>query len=130
MWYKKADNLGADDYSTNVKVNMFGGADDTDIYASNEVSVKFRIDVEAREWGIKHMSVMVSGLVEVPYTIIEYDENELELEKEGVVVVDLSQLVKTERKNSGVVTIGDMDLWLDKSGSVVYNRSEIVIYKY
>ena len=130
MWYKKANNLGADNYTTNIKVNIYGGPDNTDMYVYQSVPVKFSIDVEAREWGIKNIGVVVEDGIEVPLSVIEYDENEMEIEKEVTILVDLSQITKEELKGKEVVTIGDLDLHLDKSGNVDYKMSLLSILTY
>ena len=123
-WYKKADT-GANSYSTTVKVKMYGPKH-VDIGASDLVKVNFNIDVEAREWGIKYVGIVLSDTVNVPYIILDDDENEVG----GTIAVDLSQVSKEFLAGSNTFTVGDMELWLDDNFNINYDMTTIQVYTY
>jgi len=127
-WYKKADT-GADDYSTKVKVSMYGPSN-YEVEGPDSVYVKFRIDVEAREWGIKNINLLVGGIIEVPYLLTEYDADDNESESQRSIEVDLAQVPKENKTGSGVITLDSLELWLDDSFNVDYNRSSLSLYGY
>jgi len=127
-WYKKADNLGSETYTANIKVSMYG-LSDYDIEATSQVEVKFSIDVEARSWGINHIGIGINGSIQVPYEFSSWSEHE-DTRKQGSVNVDLEQLTREVQSGAGIVTVGNLELWLNDQFDVDYDKSSLTIYTY
>lgn len=125
-WYKKASV--DDKYSTMVKVSLYGGPVESDIYAVSPVRVPFDISIEAREWGIKDISIVVSGEVEVHCEVIR-GENEDQVDK-AILTVDMGQLSKDIYSDRKLYTLGDMSLWVNEDMSIDYGRSSIEVFTY
>jgi len=124
-WYKKADNLGADDYRYNIRVNIYGPSQ-VDIAATDSVPVNFSINVEAREWGIKYIGVVLSETINVPYIVTNEDETEMV----GSIDVYLSKVEQKKSSGAGSFTVGDLDLLLDDNFAVNYDGTAITVLTY
>ena len=128
-WYtKKAAGVqDPNEYTAVVDVSVWG-IENSDIEVeAGRVAIKFRIDIEAREWGIKNISAYVYGMVIVPLFISYLDETKPVESKE--ITVDLSKVKVTESDGRGIVTLGDLDLYLDTNFNVNYEQTTLEILK-
>jgi len=111
-----------DIYTANVKVYMSGEG----ILIQPDVqtiSIQFKIEIEARSWGIKDFSVrMHDTSVSVPWHSDDDTES-----INGVAVVDLSKVRWDQQKGSGLVTITDLNVYLDANGEVDYKHSYLEV---
>ena len=117
------------DFATEVDVNIIGldkarpGMIEDAI--SWKASIKFRIDIEAREWGIKGLNVHPYDIVTIPVTISgEKDESQTETLN---VSFDPALLSRDEMPSDSV-TLGGIDLWLNPDLTPDYKRSTITVY--
>lgn len=126
-WYtKKAAVQDPNEYTTIVDVSVWGIENlDIEVEASR-VSIKFRLDIEAREWGIKNISAYVYGSVVVPLFISYPDTRPVESKE---ITVDLSRVKVTEVDGKGVITLGDLELYLDTNFNVNYEKTTLEILK-
>ena len=94
-----------------------------------KVSVPFTIDIEARSWGIKGISLALSETIKVDAVMTLYPENDEDddEEKDLTYEVNLSELTQ-DQTSGGVVTIGDMNITLTKDGKVDYSKSSIEVF--
>lgn len=124
---KKLAQVGSD-YTAMVPVSISGVSGNMDIEPINKVvSIRFKIEFEARSWGIKGIVVtLLDDSVQVPVTIT-YWETGGDREEESVLSVDLKQLRQTNIQTSGSITLSGMELVLDKSRNIDYNRSSIEV---
>ena len=116
-------------YNNDVKVAVYGldvarpGFIEDESYW--KTTVNFMIDIEARSWGIKDITVTPTGMINLQVSISsETDETKM-------ATLSLSfdaSLLKREKMSSDSVTVGDIDLWVNPDLTPDYERSSIVIY--
>lgn len=131
-WYTKEAGVleSPDKYLAPVDVTVFGPAsmdEKFDLEGPGKLYIDFNIEVEARSWGIKDIGVFVDGVVKVPIYVNDSATNRLVEERS--VDVDLSKIKKEESDKSGIVTLGDLTLYLDGNFNVDYNNSSLEIIK-
>lgn len=99
--------------------------------ASIKVRLSFDINIEARSWGIKDISISgIRGPESVDVEISYYNENDEEFFDSYVIQLNWDSLV-TENVRSGLITIGDvMDVTLgnDVDGRLIVTKMELPIY--
>lgn len=95
---------------------------------SGKVSVSFQIEIEARSWGIKGIYVYPTGVAQIS-GIVESREGDRNLpEEDKTIAVDLTKIKSDyQRRGNGVVTLGDMTVYIDDNYQVDYGRSSIEI---
>jgi hypothetical protein len=121
---KTADFLSeVDIYTAEANVEIYHVRDDVSIEPDRKtIPIKFRIDIEARSWGIKEMSIsLVDTLVDVPWHS-SYDEPQ---EMIGKAVVDLTKVKRSVEHGGGMIGISSLDIWLDANNNVDYKRTEL-----
>ena len=134
-WYKESKKIFAqnasNEYSTVItpSISRYGYKDEVDVDASS-IRVPFTVEIEAREWGIKDISIYATSTIVIPLTITEWTEDANTIEREMEISVDLGKL--PDEKNTyghGVYTVTDIDLELDEFFQVVYENSYISFSK-
>jgi len=89
-WYKKAQfNKNPDIYTADVNVNMMGYPYDLYEATANKIPIRFFIDIEARDWGIKDINVhVVDNIVDIPF-VLSYNDGRTE---DRAIKVDMQKL--------------------------------------
>lgn len=123
---KIADNL----YERNVLVDVSLNHDGNfDYEIKHKTKVRFSIDIEARSWGIKDISVNISTID--PFYVMLFDpENRTDL-KEVLVEIDPFQIEVNLTKGQGWIGVSDIDLYGTVVGDKVeinYEMSDINVY--
>jgi hypothetical protein len=127
-----AQSLGEGLYSVAIEPTVFDGADtksrrespDTwiNVEEVGTVRIDFRIDVEARNWGIKGISVSIPP-AQISLTIGVLKNNGAnDIISEQTIQFDPSQ-IELQMRPGNVVTISDLELALNKDFSVDYSKS-------
>lgn len=132
-------NEAADDtYSRDVVVDfyfnnnlLYKGKEINDISRSH-ITLKYNIQIDARQWGIKDISLYnITGPEEIE-TQIEYYINEDDIEFENIKFkVDWDKLDPNYRDNSGVISINNelqVHLSSDENGNLVVGSMDIDVY--
>ena len=116
-------------YDAKVDVNVYEAQidDKYDVEGPGSLFIKFYIQIEARSWGIKDISVSPIGIINVPISITDVESMRVLEERE--VTLDLNQIKKEETTGNGVITLGALDLYLDKDFNVDYSNSSLEIMK-
>lgn len=117
------------EYVHDVPISVSGGIGDYgDISpASRTIPIHFRIDIEARSWGIKGFTVtIIDTAVQIPIIVTRW-VNDRDAEEEKNILVDLTKLRQNHIQSKGVVSLGEMDIVLEKDFSVNYKISSIEI---
>jgi len=129
-----AQSLGEGTYSVSIEPTVFDAADVESRRESPEqwinveeagtVVVNFRINVEARSWGIRGIDVSIPpAQTSLTIWIVKNSGNELdEVLTERIVHFDPSQ-IELHMRPGGTVTISDLELALNKDFSVDYSKS-------
>ena len=132
-WYKQSQ--AEHSYVAPVEVNIYGGYTSIQDYVAIEplnksINVPFRIDIGARQWGIKSMTVLVYEQIDIPIQIMTVDEQGNDKEAiDKTVSVDLSKVATEDKHGSGMVTLGSLDLYLDANLNVDYGKSSLTVIK-
>jgi len=131
-WYKEAQEKESDNrYYVPVTPEIYFNDDGTgnrDFIAS-PVNIPFYIDIDARGWGIKGISVYASDTIVVEYNLIIWGDDG-DQESENNIVVDLSKIPTDDSSNGhGTYTVTGLDLHLGANDEVDYSRSLISFSK-
>jgi len=134
---KTAQTFGDDDnqYVTEVQVDISRNPDNVvediePLYP--KTAIRFRIDIEKREWGIKSMTPVLSSEVKIPFVVhrsIAEGNNIREDEEPRSVMVDLGRIERVEIAASGICTIRYLRIHLDEAFQVDYSESSIEVLK-
>jgi hypothetical protein len=116
------------EYVHDVPVSISGGLADGDISPSSRTTpIHFRIDIEARSWGIKGFTVtIIDTAVQIPVIVTRWTNNQ-DVEEDRTILVDLTKLRQNHIQSRGVVSLGEMEIVLEKDFSVNYIMSSIEI---
>jgi hypothetical protein len=109
----------------------YKGAEINDIYAS-EIELTYDIDIEARSWGIKNISLYdIQGPSEIELEV-DYYPNGDDSETETITIpLNWENIQTDEEEGEGVVTVGkDVTLTLenDENGNLVCNQINVTVY--
>jgi hypothetical protein len=128
----------SDDYSRDVKVRInayrakFNGNDIDDVEVDS-IKLSYAIDIEAREWGIKDISLYgIEGPSEIEGRAIYYPEGS-DYEQEAMITLPLNwENVNIEKETgSGIITVGDeVEITLANNEKGELFVSEIMIQVY
>ena len=135
---KKHINEGvSDSYSRDVETHIYIGNSTYKGKEINDISnysirLSYSIDIEAREWGIKDISLYaIEGPkeleVEVDY-FVDNDNTNTEVIK---ILLDWDKLETDSSEGEGVVTIGDtleINMTNDENGNLVVSHMNITVY--
>ncbi len=135
---RKQLNEGVSDvYSREVKTDIMIGGTTYKGKEINDVSnynirINYSIDIEAREWGIKDISLYdIHGPEEIELEI-EYFVDDLNTDTEVVTMpIDWDKLEQDTYSGEGVVTIGDVleiNLSNDESGNLIFTKIILPVY--
>jgi hypothetical protein len=96
------------------------------------IRINYSIDIEAREWGIKDISLYdIHGPEEIELEI-EYFVDDLNTDTEVVTMpIDWDKLEQDTYSGEGVVTIGDVleiNLSNDESGNLIFTKIILPVY--
>lgn len=118
-----------DEYVNNATVNIYDSVPDREVESGNkQIPVNFRIDIEARSWGIKDISVFITSTVlTIPIVVTTFDANSNDRQEDRTIQVDLSKMRKHEDTGSGVVTVSEINIVLDQNFNIDYTKSYIGI---
>jgi len=116
----KIAQLDPNAYVAEVDVNLYGYPDNY-LVEANKVAIKFGIDIEARDWGIKGITVFVyDQILEIPITITD---TATETQQEKVIQVVAKNIKRYSYGETGIITLDKMDLWVDANFNVDYRKS-------
>lgn len=124
-------------YSREVKVsiNYYGGVlykgmEINDILSAN-VKLSYTIEIDARSWGIKDISLYnISGPSEIEAEIEYYIDNDNTSSDMITLQIDWSKLT-TDKNNNGLISVGDeleINLQNDENGNLFVNDLNIEVY--
>lgn len=112
-------------YNAIVKLNVNASSENNlDINHNKNINIPFIIEQDIRDWGIKETNVIISGLINIPIQINHWGE-EKDIEEEKIINVDLEKIRKNMSGGNGMVTITDLDIYLDNNFNVNYELSEM-----
>lgn len=125
-------------YSREVKVaiNYYGGVlykgmEINDILSAN-MNLSYIIEVDARSWGIKDISLYnITGPSEIEAEIEYYIDNDNTSTDMITLAIDWSKLTTDTNNNGGIITVGDVleiNLKNDKQGNLFVNDLNIEVY--
>jgi hypothetical protein len=129
----------SDQYSRMVKMNVYAhnvkykGFEINDIIA-NTMNLNFEIEIEAREWGIKDISVYaIRGENEMELEVSYYsDEANNNVETDDITIPINWDILDTDSDTGeGVVTINDeldVELGNDENGNIIIKGLSIQVY--
>lgn len=124
-------------YSREIKVsiNYYGGVlykgmEINDILSAN-VKLSYVIEVDARSWGIKDISLYnINGPSEIEAEIEYFTDNDNTSNDMITLQLDWSKLT-TDKNNNGIITIGDeleINLRNDRNGNLFVNDMNMEVY--
>lgn len=130
QWIKTAQ-LANDEYVNEAQVSFYINSrtpnEQNISIADAKTFVKYSIQIEARSWGIKGMTIAIRSIEPVTAVVEDYVKD-VEQNKDVNINIDALQL-KTESARGGVISTGAIDLWLNPDFSVDYNKSSITVYE-
>jgi len=118
-----------EEYSNDVKVDIYDNTQDREVEPySKTIPIKFTIEIEARSWGIKDLSVAVPPqILTIPVNVTIWDVNGNSHEEEKQIQLDTSKLSYSVNSGTRVVTLGDLTLYINADFSVDYSHSYLDI---
>lgn len=130
------EGVGGDLYQRSVKLNLYLNGSkikglEIDSITEPEVDVKYGIDIEARSWGIKNISIgEIYGPSEVEVEV-DYYIDDFRTNTEVITLkLDWENAKRDKNTSSGVVCVGD-DIWVDlgndAEGNLIVTNMEIPI---
>jgi hypothetical protein len=119
-------NESEDLYSSINKVEVsyydatYKGRDIEDV-SINDINLKFKIEIDARSWGIKDISLYdITGPTEIPVLITYYPDDGVDtdsVEEELILNLDWSKVETEEQKNQGYLNIDHIEIELESDTS-------------
>ena len=137
MIRKRLNEGVSDNYSREIEVNIYAG---NSLYKGNEINdisrynmtLSYNIDIEARQWGIKDISLYgISGPGELELEIDYYVDDSNTDSDVITIPLDWDKLETESNSGEGVITIGDtldIDLTNDENGNLVIRKMTLPIY--
>jgi len=130
-WYKESQIGGGNEYTSSSDVVVYA----PDGYEINvfttPVPIKFRIDIEARNWGIKELNISpLPQIIEIDYEVKKWETEENTPFREGSFVVDVDKLKRDIVEERGVYTIGNIELHINNDLTINYDHSTVEIDKF
>jgi len=124
-------------YSREVKVSinyypgvLYKGMEINDILSAN-ITLSYTIEIDARSWGIKDISLYnISGPSEIEAEIEYYVDNDNTSSDIITLQLDWSKLT-TDKYNNGLISVGDeleVHLKNDNNGNLFANDLNIEVY--
>jgi len=119
---------GSDDYSTEIKASIFLNLPEDqhqkyDYDSFQKLNISFSLDMEARSWGIKSISL---ALRHIESFVVELtDMSTGQVVSTINVQIDPSKLQIEKEAPTNYIGFGDMDIYIDENGAVDYTRSSI-----
>jgi hypothetical protein len=125
-------------YSREVRVDinyyngvMYKGMEINDIL-SPSVRLSYNIEIDARSWGIKDISLYnISGPSEIQAEIEYYVDDDNTSADMITLAIDWSKLTTDTNNNGGIITVGDVleiNLMNDKQGNLFVKDLNIEVY--
>jgi hypothetical protein len=115
-----------------VHKSTFKGMPIEEVLSSN-FNVTYSIDIDARNWGIKDISLFnIKGPSEIQVEVSYYKHDSEELiEEMTTLYLDWSKLNVEENKNNGAITVDeDVEIVLgnDNEGNLIVNQINMISY--
>lgn len=128
-YYKKEVKVRFESWRTS-----FNGNDIEDVRTNEKVILRYLIDIEARLWGIKDISLYaIEGPKKLNVDIEYYPQGSEDPETTSVdILLNWNKLDTNTFTGEGVVTIGEtlsISLTNDENGDVVVSGMEIDVYR-
>ena len=113
-------------YSTTVATSIYLNLPkNLDYDFRHDVRVKFSIEMEARSWGIKSITVTP---IQIETIIIEIQNKQNEIVKTIQLEIDPSKLKTEIAKPESYIGVDDLEIMADVNGVIDYNKSSITVY--
>ena len=115
-------------YTGKVTVDIRGLGHVFDIVDAQDAFVTYKVNIDARSWGIKSIDCAPEGVIEVYVTCTKYgvgEEKDKELER--VFSVDLSKL-KVSYDAASVTAPKSLELYIGPDHEVLYARSAVTFH--
>lgn len=111
-------------YTAQVSVDVYGYPE-THYVEANKIPIKFGIDIDAREWGIKGIVVYLQDeIIEIPLLITD---NATDAQQEKVLQVVIKNINQHDYNEMGAITLDKLNLWVDANFNVDYKKSSLDI---
>jgi hypothetical protein len=118
-----------------VSINYYGGVsykgmEINDILSAN-VKLSYTIEIDARSWGIKDISLYnITGPSEIQAEVEYFVDNDNTSNDMVTLQIDWSKLT-TDKNNNGLISVGDeleINLQNDENGNLFVNDLNIEVY--
>ena len=118
-----------------VSINYYGGVsykgmEINDILSAN-VKLSYTIEIDARSWGIKDISLYnITGPSEIQAEVEYFVDNDNTSNDMVTLQIDWSKLT-TDKNNNGLISVGDeleISLQNDENGNLFVNDLNIEVY--
>jgi hypothetical protein len=125
-YYEMECNVDIEYYGTNFKGNEINDV------TGAKMRVTYHIDVEARSWGIKDISLYgISGPTEYEIEVNYYTSDDNEETETINLNLDWENIVKDEESGQGVISVGQtvtLTLENDENGNLICNQINVPVY--
>ncbi len=122
---EKSDSLY--EYNANVALSIYGSNSDFEMEYEKQVQIPYNLDMDIRDWGIKDIGLLVTATIEIPYTMITYDANGNEADRqEKTLTLDLST-AEIEWVGGGSFGLSELDISLTPEGGIA-NAKLVAMY--
>jgi len=129
-WYKQTaiGTLDPNEYLATVNVSVdVPYSDKYDVEHDKKATIPYRIEIDGRSWGIKAFDVFVNATITINVTLMDLET--MRPLEEKPISIDLSQIKQQENLGHGLVTLGDLEIYLDQNFNVDYKQSTLEILK-
>ena len=128
----------SDKYVRNLKVNFnnlnkikYKGFD-VNYIDDVDTLVNFDIDVEYKKWGINGIDIInIEGSNKLEVVIYYYNEKDEEFDETTIINLDWDKIEKNVNPRKGVITVDNLELYLDnsESGDIIVTHGSIDVYQ-
>lgn len=119
-------------YETNAITNVYPSLkkeekNEIEFETQYNTIVKFKIDIDQRQWGINYISIYPISIEPIQFKILDPDT--LETIKTITVNIEPEKINKKSEK-ANVTTVKEMEIYIDAQGNVDYDLSTIYFYSH